>query len=211
MTKLKICGLTRLEDAELALLQGAWALGFIFYPKSPRYVEPEKVREILSQLRLKGLQPVRSVGVFVNASAEEIRHTQQVSCIDTVQLHGDEEPAFLERLSDLRLWKVFRLKSADQLAEIPKFSSYVEAFLFDAAVVGSYGGTGQLADWGLLSQVKVDKPLIISGGLHPDNIRSALEQLKPYALDVSSGVEEAPGRKDAHKLKALFEALGDQL
>ncbi len=209
MSRVKICGLTRYEDAELALQLGAWGLGFIFYAKSPRYVTPEAVREILQRLQAKGLQAERHVGVFVNASAEEIRHVKEVSGIDTIQLHGDEDLTFVKHLSDLRLWKVFRLKTEEQLGEIPPYAPWVEAFLCDAAVTGTYGGTGQLADWGLLARMPTETPLIASGGLHADNIRSAADQLKPFALDVSSGVEEAPGRKDTQKMKALFEALGD--
>jgi phosphoribosylanthranilate isomerase len=209
MVRVKICGLTRLEDAACAVKSGAWALGFIFYPKSPRFIDPNAVGDILRQLKAQGFTPPCTVGVFVNASPDEIRQAKAQSGIDIVQLHGDESPDFLRSLSDLRVWKVFRLKSESELTLVSQFDAPCEAYLFDAAVAGAYGGTGQLADWGLLTRVKTDKPLIVSGGLHLDNARAAWQQLQPYALDLSSGVEDAPGIKSTQKIQALFHSLGD--
>ncbi len=209
MVKVKICGITRLEDARLAVQQGAWALGFIFYPPSPRAVQPERVRMILSALSAEGLRPSRAVGVFVNSSLEEIRAIQAESGIDTVQLHGEEGPEFVKALTGVPVWKVFRLGSREQLPELERFQEGTEAFLFDAAVKGVYGGSGQVANWDLLSEAKAHKPMIVSGGLQAHNAREAYERLQPFALDLASGVEERPGIKDPEKIAALFKALGD--
>lgn len=208
MVRVKICGLTRQEDAALALRLGAWALGFIFHRPSPRYIEPEAVAALLTQLKSEGLQPHLAVGVFVNADAKTIHDYARRSGVDTVQLHGDEDPALLEQIEGLGIIKAFRLRSAEQLAEIAAFEDYAEAFLFDAALPGQYGGTGQLSDWHLVAQVRSAKPLILSGGLNADNVVAAYKQLQPYALDLSSGVEERPGIKDPVKLHQLFQQLG---
>jgi phosphoribosylanthranilate isomerase len=202
--RIKICGITRTEDARLALQLGAWALGFIFYEKSPRYIPAAAVRNILDALVAEGLVPERKVGVFVNASAAQIQDTVKISGIDTVQLHGDESPEFCQQLSGLTLWKAFRLRSADQLLALPAFEPFTEAFLFDAAVPGQYGGTGHTTDWNLVAGIQSSRPLILSGGLHPENLQAAMTAVPAFAFDLSSGVEEKPGIKDAHKLRKLF-------
>ena len=208
MFRVKICGITRLEDARFAVESGAWALGFIFYPASPRYVEPERVREILKQLEVLNLKVERAIGVFVNSTATEIFDVVRRSGVDTVQLHGDETPNFLDQLTNMKVFKAFRFEHEDQLPIILDYEAHAEAFLFDASVAGSYGGTGKLADWGLLAKIKSSKPLIVSGGLHPHNVRAAWEQLQPFALDLSSGVESSPGIKDQNKIRILFHNLG---
>lgn len=202
--RIKICGITRTEDAQLAMSLGAWALGFIFYEKSPRFIEAEGVRVILDALAAVGLVPERKVGVFVNASADIIQNTARISGIDTVQLHGDETTSFVQSLNGLRLWKAFRLRTADQLAALPAFEPYVEAFLFDAAVPGQYGGTGHTTDWSLVAGIQSSRSLILSGGLHPDNLEAAANSVPAFAFDLSSGVEMRPGIKDADKLRKLF-------
>jgi phosphoribosylanthranilate isomerase len=201
---IKICGITRTEDARLALQLGAWALGFIFYEKSPRYITPEAVKQILDALAAEGLVPERKVGVFVNASADQIQNTLAIAGIDTVQLHGDETPAFCQSLNGMRLWKAFRLRSADQLLELPAFEPAIEAFLFDAAVAGQYGGTGHTTDWSLVAGIRSSRPLILSGGLHPENLQAAAASVPAFAFDLSSGVEATPGIKNADKLRKLF-------
>lgn len=202
--RIKICGITRLEDARLSLELGAWALGFIFFAKSPRYVEPEAVKKILDALQVEGLRPQHAVGVFVNASAAEIQDVIQRSGIDTVQLHGDETADFSRSLYPLPLWKAFRLRSAEQLNELPLFEASVQGFLFDAAVAGQYGGTGHTTDWPLVARAQSTKPILLSGGLNPDNIQAAAAAVPAFAFDLSSGVEESPGIKDADKLRKLF-------
>lgn len=202
--RIKICGITRSEDARLALKLGAWALGFIFYEKSPRYIPAEDVRRILDELAAEGLVPERKVGVFVNASADLIQKTVKISGIDTVQLHGDESAEFCQSLKGPKLWKAFRLRSAEQLLALPSFEPFTEAFLFDAAVPGQYGGTGHTTDWSLVAGIQSSRPLILSGGLNPDNIQAAAAAVPAFAFDLSSGVEVKPGIKDADKLRKLF-------
>ncbi len=207
--KVKICGITRAEDAILALQLGAWALGFIFYEKSPRYIAPEKVKLLLADLQRRGLKPSHAVGVFVDADEKAIRETIRLSGIDTVQLHGDEPAELLEQLKDVRIFKAFRLRDKADIAMIAKYEGAADAFLFDAAVAGAYGGTGQQSDWDLLAQIHSRTPLIVSGGLKPDNALAAVQRLNPFALDLSSGVESAPGIKDPEKLQQLFKKLGE--
>ena len=207
--KVKICGITRSEDAVLAMQLGAWALGFIFYQKSPRYIAPEKVASLLADLNKRGLKPSHAVGVFVDADEAEIRETMRRSGIDTVQLHGDEPAELLEQLKDVRMFKAFRLRDKADIAQISKYEGAADAFLFDAAVAGAYGGTGQQTDWDLLATIHSRTPLIVSGGLKPDNAMAAVQKLQPYALDLSSGVESAPGIKDPEKLQLLFSKLGE--
>lgn len=204
--RIKICGITRTEDARLALQLGAWALGFIFYEKSPRFIAAEQVRNILDELAAEGLVPERKVGVFVNAPADRIQETVKVSGIDTVQLHGDETAAFCQSLKGFQLWKAFRLRTAEQLLALPAFEPFTEAFLFDAAVPGQYGGTGHTTDWSLVAGIQSSRPLILSGGLHPDNLEAAATAVPAFAFDLSSGVEVKPGIKDADKLRKLFMA-----
>lgn len=206
--KVKVCGLTRATDAALAVRLGAWALGFIFYPKSPRYIRPEAVATLLAELRQEGLSLPKTVGVFVDATPALIREHLRSSGVDAAQLHGDEELSALIELQDLPLIKAFRLQSEAELPKLLPYAAHAEALLFDAAVPGAYGGTGHKADWGLIEKVRIPKPLILSGGLTPDNIREAIERLRPFALDLSSGVESSPGIKDPEKLYRLFQEVG---
>lgn len=205
--RVKICGLTRLEDARAAAEAGAWALGFIFYPPSKRYVAPEKVREILDGLRAEKKLPERTVGVFVNMPRTEIARILNASGVNTVQLHGDETVA------DCRGWnvpviKALRLKDAHDVKRAGFFRDDVNYFLTDAAVGGAYGGTGTLGDWDLARQVKVfGPPLLLSGGITPENAAEAWRNVRPFALDLASGVEEAPGLKSKARIDALFRAL----
>ncbi len=211
--RVKICGLTRKEDVQLAIDLGAWALGFIFYPPSPRYVEPEAVGRILRELRAEGYRIPKTVGVFVNSEAEVMRAALKKSGVDTIQMHGDEEAATLSAFKDWPIIKAFRFKEREQFKGLAAFENHTEAFLFDAAVPGAYGGTGHQADWDLLfSEIKGPKPFLLSGGLKVENIRAALERFAShpsfYALDLSSGVEQGPGVKDPQKLKSLFNEVG---
>ena len=200
-TRIKICGLTRVEDALAAVAAGADALGFIFYDRSPRYVAPEVVASITRQLP----PLVTKVGVFVNAPAAEIRRVVEVAGLDIPQLHGEETPEFCARLG----WpvvKAFRLQSAaavDQLASYP-----VAAWLLDAYVPGLRGGTGAQFNWEWAIQAKAGgRPVILAGGLTPDNVAEAVRTVRPYAVDVSSGVETAPGQKDIPRLRELIRAV----
>lgn len=201
----KICGITREEDARLAIDLGAWALGFICYPKSPRYVDAHRIRAIIDSL--PGETKARMVAVFVNADAKTILDVVAISGVDTIQLHGDETATICAELKELSLWKAFRLYHEGQFKLTEPFTPHIEAFLYDAAVPGQYGGTGHLVDWDLLDKAPRAKPLLVSGGLNPENALSAWQRFKPLALDLSSGVESSPGIKDPDKLNRLFSAL----
>lgn len=206
--KVKICGLTRTEDALLAQQLGAWALGFIFYAPSKRYISLEKVQDILAQLP----DTANPVGVFVN-QMDDVARAITTLPLKGIQLHGDESPADCQILRDLFggfIIKAFRIQSDDDLAAITAYEDAVDYILIDAAVEGAYGGTGQLANWDLAKRARdFKKPLILSGGLAPDNIAEAARVVAPYALDLAGGVEASAGIKDARKLEQLFDALKD--
>jgi len=206
--KVKICGLTRLDDARLAFDLGAWALGFILYPASKRYITPEVFAELCNSLPSTAL----ITGVFVNQMTE-IQNTLQHAPLNMVQLHGDETPDDCRSLRTTfkgKIIKAFRPQSVADIDAMANYEGCVDFFLIDAAVTGAYGGTGHVADWALALRAKKHKtPLILSGGLHPDNIQEAAEQIKPFALDLASGVETSPGIKDPAKLQKLFATLKD--
>jgi phosphoribosylanthranilate isomerase len=200
-TRIKICGLTRVADALAAVAAGADALGFIFYDRSPRYVAPEVVASITRQLP----PLVTKVGVFVNAPAAEIRRVVQVAGLDIPQLHGEETPEFCARLG----WpviKAFRLQNAAAVAQLASYP--VAAWLLDAFVPGLRGGTGAQFNWEWAIQARAaGRPVILAGGLTPDNVAEAVRTVRPYAVDVSSGVETAPGQKDIPRLQQLIRAV----
>ena len=189
MVKVKICGITTAADAEHAAACGADALGFVFYPRSPRCVTPDQVSKIVA-----GLPPfVTRVGLFVNEDPQRIRAIAAACGLDVVQLHGDEPPADCV-LPPLRVIKGVRPRSEAELLSCAAYP--VAAVLVDAAVPGQFGGTGQCADWGLAACLAARQRVILAGGLTPVNVADAVRQVKPYGVDVASGVEAAPGRKD---------------
>jgi phosphoribosylanthranilate isomerase len=201
MVKVKICGLTNAEDAQKAVYYGAWAVGFIFFTKSPRYVSPSKARKIIETL-----PPfVTPVGVFVNQSERAIRDICAFTRIHTIQFHGDESPVYCKRFRDLKIIKAFRIGGFFPVDILHKYK--VDAFLFDTYDEKAAGGTGKVFDWDLLKGQKIEKPVILAGGLGPDNIRSAINAVTPYAVDISSGVEKSPGIKDQAKIRTFFEAV----
>lgn len=204
--KAKICGITRWEDAHLAAASGAWALGFIFYAKSPRAVKYEVARDIVQRLAAKGLSPSKTVGVFVNASVQEMETAREKVGLTTLQLHGDETPEDCAALGG-DIIKAFRLGTRDEVHQLKAFAGKVSYFLVDAAVKGAYGGTGQLSDWEVAKAVKGIGPLILSGGLTSTNAAAAWNEVKPFALDLASGVEASPGIKDHEKLKIFFASI----
>lgn len=198
--RVKICGITNLEDAQCAVAAGADALGFVFYEKSPRYVRPKNVRPIVS-----ALPPfVTTVGLFVNAADDTIRQTMQVAGLGVVQLHGDESPEDCY-LNPYPVIKAVRVKDADSLAGIGNY--HVSALLLDAWNDQQYGGTGESFDWQLAKKLTDRFPLILAGGLTPDNVAQAIRVVNPYAVDVSSGVEESPGRKDHNKIREFIQQV----
>ncbi len=202
MVRIKICGITNLEDALLAANLGADALGFIFFAKSPRRVAPEAARQIIRQL-----PPfVVSVGVFVDEAAATVRDLADRVGLDWVQLHGAESPEYCRSLGR-RVIKGFRIQDKDSLAELAAFRGQVQALLLDTYKKGQTGGTGETFDWEMARQARTYGPIVLAGGLTPANVARAIEIAQPQAVDVASGVEAAPGKKDPEKLRAFFESV----
>ena len=190
MPKIKICGLTRPRDAQAAAELGADAVGLVFYAKSKRCVDAAQSAEIVAALPPQ----VVKVALFVNESAEQIRRILGAVPIDIVQFHGDEAPEFCRQFGK-PYWKAVRVQSAQDIAEAAEHYADAAALLLDAHIEGQYGGTGQVFDWRLLPET-MPLPWILSGGLNPGNVAAALRQTGAAWLDVSSGVEQAPGIKN---------------
>lgn len=204
MTRVKICGITRPEDAELAVELGAWAIGFILWPGSKRAADPAVAAGIAAALRRR----VETVGVFVNASLDEIAHAAEAIGFTHVQLHGDEGPAFCAetaRRTGAKVIKAIRIASAADFVDLERF--HTDFHLLDTARRGAFGGTGETWDWALASQRKRKAPVILSGGLTADNVAAGIAAVDPYAVDVASGVEASPGIKDPDKLAAFMAAV----
>ncbi len=201
MTKIKICGITNMEDALAAVKLGADALGFVFYRKSKRYVNPAKAFEIT-----KSLPPfIKKVGVFSNEDHGVIRDITREVKLDLLQIHGDETPGYCEQLESPYI-KAFRVKDESSLDQINDFNT--DYILFDTYSKDEYGGTGRAFDWEMLKDRPFEnKYVILSGGLNPGNVSEAVSLLGPYAVDVSSGVEESPGKKDIEKINKFIEAV----
>lgn len=201
MTKIKICGIKTVTDALAAMDAGADLIGFNFYPKSPRYIDVGQCRDIMAVMRQYG--HIRYVGVFVNAAVEEIRATMDTCGLSLAQLHGDESTGMLDTL-DGRAFKAFRgiPQGVDGFAR-----QTAPAFLVDAAVKGLYGGSGVTADWKHAAELADQYPLLLAGGLTPGNVTEAVRQVKPWGVDVASGVECAPGEKDANKMRMFVQAV----
>lgn len=191
-TKVKICGITRLPDALAAVEAGADALGFMFYEGSKRNLPPAAAAAII-----RALPPfVAKVGVFVNASADTVRAVVAECGLDTLQFHGEETPEFCRQFAPLKVIKAFRIQDSASLRPLPDFA--VDAWLLDSYVAGQRGGTGERFNWELAAQAKeLGRPVILAGGLTPENVADAVQQVWPFGVDVSSGVETAPGLKDA--------------
>lgn len=203
-TRVKICGITNLADARAAVAAGASALGFVFVPGTPRFVEPALAAAIVREL-----PPfVTAVGLFVNAEAGVIRDTIRLTGIHALQLHGEETPEFTRLFRGAaKVIKAFRVRGAESLAVLPAYLDAADAFLLDAYVPGAHGGTGARFDWELAVTAKEHgTPVILAGGLTPENAAEAVRRVQPYAVDVSSGVEAAPGRKDHRKLREFLAA-----
>ena len=201
MTKIKICGIKTVNDALAAMDAGVDLIGFNFYRKSPRYVEVGMCRNIMSVMRQHGR--VTCVGVFVNASVTEIRATMGTLGLNLAQLHGDEPVEMLHQLGG-QGFKAFRgiPESVDGFVR-----NDAPAFLVDASVKGVYGGSGVTADWKGAAELAKKYPLLLAGGLTPENVADAVQQVRPWGVDVASGVESSPGAKDAAKMKAFVKAV----
>ena len=200
MIRIKICGITNVEDALLATEMGADALGFVF-SKSSRRIDADQAQEIISQL-----PPFISLtGVFVNESVEIVKHVARKCGLNILQFHGDEDLEYLEHFHR-KIVKGFSIKTEKDLEPIPLYKE-VHAFLLDTKVDGKSGGTGKTFDWNLAIKAKQYGRIILAGGLTSENVVDAIKQVQPYAVDVSSGIESAPGKKDPEKMKAFIQAI----
>lgn len=192
--RVKICGITRLEDALFAVNAGADALGFVFYDKSPRHVTPAQAAIVCC-----ALPPfITRVGLFVNASVEFVQKVLQTVPLDLLQFHGDEPPAYCAQFGKAYI-KAVRVTAATDLLEYAADFDTASGLLLDAFVAGVPGGTGEAFDWRLIPE-NLPKPIVLSGGLNPGNVSDAVKQTRPWAVDVSSGVESAKGIKDMQKV-----------
>ena len=204
MTRVKICGITALEDAQLAADLGAWALGMIFWPDSPRACPIEQAEAIGARLHRR----VELTGVFVNATLDQVAETADVCRFTLLQLHGDEGPSYCQeagRRTGCRVIKAARVRDAAQVQALRAYRT--DLHLLDAHSERAPGGTGESFDWELARQHPGNPPLILSGGLTPDNVGLAIAAVSPLAVDTASGTEAAPGRKDPAKLTAFFRAV----
>lgn len=194
---IKICGITRRADARHAIEHGATALGFVFWPRSPRYIAPERAAEIIATLDAR----VTLVGVFVNEPVESARAIATASGVSVVQLHGDEGPDYAEALG----YPVFRSVTLDDADDVAAEWQPDTLLLLDAADRDRRGGTGQTVDWARAAVMARRRRVILAGGLTPENVTEAIERVDPYGVDVSSGVEAAAGIKDAVKVSTFLE------
>ncbi|MBN8249482.1 MAG: phosphoribosylanthranilate isomerase [Verrucomicrobia bacterium] len=204
-TRVKICGITRAEDARIAVDAGADALGFVFAPESPRRVTPETAAMLVD-----GLPPfVARVALFVDARPDAVRSVLERARLDTVQFHGDESPEVCRAFRDrFRVIKALRVRGPETLEAVAAYRGSVDAILLDAWVPGVAGGTGARFDWNLaVAAGQSGLPVVLAGGLNPGNVAGAIEQVRPFAVDVSSGVEASPGHKDPARLRAFLEAV----
>lgn len=203
MTAIKICGITRTEDALAAARCGAHAIGLVFYGASPRHVMPDRAAKIM-----RALPPfVMSVGLFVNAPASDVRKTLDVVRVDLLQFHGDEKPDYCRQF-DLPYLKALRVRPGLDLLQYAQEYRDAKALLLDAYVEGTHGGTGATFDWGLIPK-QLPLPVVLSGGLTPQNVTDAVRAVRPWAVDVSSGVESSKGIKDAAKIAAFVTGVRD--
>ncbi len=205
--RVKICGITKPIQGKTIASLGATALGFICVKASPRYVTPEQIKAVIDQLP----QQIDKIGVFANSSQEEIAQTVAESGLTGVQLHGDESIEFCQQLREIlpkvEIIKALRIKNSDDFDKAKTYTTYVDTLLLDAYHPQQLGGTGKTLNWDTLQQFDPDCPWFLAGGLTPKNILEALDKVKPSGIDLSSGVETAPGDKDLDKVKDLFEKL----
>ena len=203
-TRIKHCGITSVEDAHRAAEAGAWALGMIFWPGSPRRCDLDEAQLIGTALR----RTVHLAGVFVNQRLDEIDRAVEAAGLSLVQLHGDEGPAFcgeVARRTGAKVIKAVRVRSRASLQAAAAY--HTDFLLLDAHVEGMFGGTGETIDWDVVRGAKLSAPVILSGGLNAANVAAAIAATEPFAVDVASGTEQAPGVKDPERLRAFHEAV----
>jgi phosphoribosylanthranilate isomerase len=203
MIRVKICGLTNLEDAMAAAELGADAVGFVMYSKSPRCVKPAQVKLMISQLP----PYVSTVGVFANQDFREVEETMEVCKFDLVQLQGEESSEFCQRLGS-RVVKAIRVKDVENIKRMTEYS--VRAFVLDTFREDQFGGTGEIFDWNLAVQARRYGRIILAGGLTPENVHEAVTKVQPYGVDVSSGVEKQLGKKDHAKIEKFIKQAKGQ-
>ncbi|CAD5936492.1 N-(5'-phosphoribosyl)anthranilate isomerase [Planktothrix tepida] len=205
--RIKICGITQPDQGSAIAQLGVTVLGFICVPSSPRYVTSAQIRNILKDLP----NAVQTIGVFANASLEQIHQTVMETGLTGVQLHGHESPDFCDRLRQIlpqiELIKAFRIQSQATLLQTQNYFNFIDTLLLDAYHPQQLGGTGHTLDWQSLQQFSPPCSWFLAGGLTPDNIQDALQQLKPDGIDLSSGVERSPGDKDLAKVRQLLKAI----
>lgn len=204
MTKIKFCGLTTVDDAERAVAAGAWAIGLIFWPGSPRRCELDAAVEIAAAVKRR----VEVAGVFVNATLDHVAALAEAVGLTMLQLHGDEGPAYsgeVARRTGCKVIKAVRVRSGADVQALSSF--HTDYHLLDSYTAGAPGGTGETFSWDIARAHRGSVPMILSGGLNPDNVADAIAAVHPYAVDVASGVELSPGRKDAQKLQAFADAV----
>jgi len=200
VVKVKICGITNLEDARASVKGGCDALVFVFYKKSSRYITPEKAKEIIRALP----RNVTKIGVFVNAKEKSIKNIAKLCNLDILQFHGNETPEFCAKFNGYKIIKAFRIKDKIDLSKILKYKTF--AYLFDAFAKSKFGGTGKRFNWDLLKYLEdIKQPIFISGGLTEKNVRKAIESAHPEWVDVSSSLEIGPGKKDRKKVKKFIQ------
>lgn len=199
--RVKVCGITRIEDALVAVQHGADAIGFVFWPQSARFVSSIQAREIASQL-----PPfVSVVGVYVDPAPEWVEETSIITGVNLLQFHGEESPEFCGQFM-LPYIKALRVREGMDLLQYGKLYQNAKGLLLDTYAAGMPGGTGQIFDWNLIPS-DFPLPLVLSGGLNPDNVVNAIRQVRPWAVDVSSGVEAAKGIKDVNKISAFMQGV----
>jgi len=199
LAKIKICGITNLEDALAASFSGADAIGFVFYKKSPRYITPKKAANI-SRILPKGIS---RIGVFVNPKEKDIKKISRLCALDMLQFHGEESPEFCARFKKYKVIKAFKANKNLDFLQVKKYRTF--AYLFDTFSRHKAGGTGRKFDWNLLKKAdKIKRPVFLSGGLNSLNVKYALKELKPDWVDVSSAVEAFPGKKDHRKISEFI-------
>lgn len=199
MVKVKICGITNLEDAQQAVNSGCDALGFVFYRKSPRYIRPVKAKEIIEQLP----KSVIKIGVFVNSNEKAIKTIAKFCKLDALQFHGKESPDFCAKFKGYKIIKAFRVKHKVNTAALLKYKPF--AYLFDTFVESRSGGTGKKFDWRMIRHVDgLKRPVFLSGGLTARNIKDAIKTVNPQWVDVSTSLEAAPGKKDHKKVRQFI-------
>ncbi len=205
--RVKICGITQAQQGQAIAELGATALGFICVERSPRYINPQQIQQIIQFLPTS----IDRIGVFANPSLTEIEAVLTVAQLTGIQLHGDETPQFCAQVKQLwphlEMIKSFRIKTAASLVNIPEYIEAIDTLLLDAYDPQQLGGTGKTLNWDILATFKPDRPWFLAGGLNPNNVLQALDILAPDGIDLSSGVERSPGDKDIIKVTQLFKQL----